>query len=307
MPLQERGQKTLWIYTGVFLFLCLLVIMAPLDALPLMLCMPALFSVMSERQARPAIAAVVTLIPALLVFLPEFRGSAIMYLFLMGCGVIFHRQLSRGNISTAVLLPSCLLLALAFSSIMYLAGQQGVSFGALISRWVGGFMDQMMAVYKETSTQSAIDEMAAFRASVEGYAVQLFWGFLASSILSIMWVNLLIANRVNWRYHLDQWRCPDWVVGAFILAGVLSLLEYDQAHLFGINLLVVVLQVYFFQGIAIVASAMMFYDWSRFVRYIVYILILTQIYMMIGIAGLGLFDTWFDFRKKIRTTEGDKT
>lgn len=307
MPLIGRGQKTLSIYTGVFLFMCILVIMAPVDAMPLMLCLPALYTAFSDRYRRPAIAALVALIPALLVFVPGYAGSVIMYLFIIGCGIIFSRMLARGNVSMAVLVPASLVFACTFSSTLYLANEQGVGQGALVGQWVGGFMDQMMAVYKQTASQAVINEMAAFRMRVEVYAVQLFWGLVASSILSVMWVNLLIANGVSKGYELRRWRCPDWVVGLFIMASVLSLLSYDTAHLLGINLLVVVLQVYFFQGMAIVASAMAYYEWSRFIRVIVYVLILTQIYIMIGIAGLGLFDTWFDFRKMTRNSEGDKT
>jgi hypothetical protein len=256
-------------------------------------------------NARAAV--LVALMPAALAFVPGYTGSAIMYLFIIGCGIIFSRLLSRGSVSLAVLVPASLVLAFSFSSVMYLASEQSMGLNTLVAQWVKDFLDQMMAVYKQTSSQTVVNEMMAFRQSVEGYAVKLFWGFVASSLLSLMWVNLLIANGMNKRYRLGEWRCPDWVVGLFILASVLSLLSYDAAHMLGINLLIVVLQLYFFQGMAIVSSAMVHYEWSRFIRCIVYILILTQIYIMIAVAGLGLFDTWFNFRKMIRKTQGDKT
>lgn len=307
MPLTGRGRKTLWIYTGVFLFMGLLVITVPVDAMPLLVCLPALFSAFSDRIGKPTAALAAALAPALLAFVPGFAGSAIVYLFVIGLGVLFHRLLGRGSVNLAVLVPSSLVLAFAFTSTLYLAAGQGVTIGALISQWVGGFFDQLMAVYRQTASEGVIREMTAFRERMEGYAVKLFWGFLASSVLSVMWVNLLIANGVNRRYPLGRWRCPDWVVGLFILSGVLSLVSYGKVSAVGLNLLIVVLQVYFFQGMAIASSFMAHHEWSRFIRTIVYVLILTQIYIMIGIAGLGLFDTWFDFRKKIRSSEGDKT
>lgn len=307
MPLTGRGQKTLWISTGVFLFMGLLAIMLPVDAMPLLVCLPALYSVFSDRVGKPVAALAAALAPALLAFVPGYAGGVIIYLFVIGLGVLFHRLFGRGSINLAVLVPSSLVLACAFSTVLYLAAEQGVAVGALISQWVGGFFDQMMAVYRQTTSEGVIREMTVFRERMEGYAVQLFWGLLASSVLSVMWVNLLIANGVNRRYPLGRWRCPDWVVGLFILAGVLSLVSYEGVNVVGLNLLIVVLQVYFFQGMAIASSFMAHYEWSRFIRAIVYVLILTQIYIMIGIAGLGLFDTWFNFRKRIRNSEGDKT
>ncbi|HNY64505.1 MAG TPA: DUF2232 domain-containing protein [Deltaproteobacteria bacterium] len=287
--------------------MCVLAIMAPVDALPVMLCLPALYSSLSERLARPAYAAAAALAPALLAFVPGLAGSALVYLFFIGCGMVLSRLLGKGHISLAVLVPASLMFALLFSGALFLSAEKGVSMTTLVAGWVDGFMDQMMAVYSQTSSQAVVENMKEFRSTIEGHAVRLFWGLTASTVLSIMWVNLLIANRVSRRYRLREWRCPDWVVGLFILASVLSLLQYGPANLFGLNLLIVVIQVYFFQGIAIVASVMIQYDWSRFIRYVIYILILTQIYIMIGVAGLGLFDTWFNFRKMIRNSEGEKT
>jgi uncharacterized protein YybS (DUF2232 family) len=64
-------------------------------------------------------------------------------------------------------------------------------------------------------------------------------------------------------------------------------------------------QVYFLQGLAIVSVFMDERKWPGMIRWPIYILILIQIYMMIIVAGFGLFDTWFDFRKRIRTPKGD--
>ena len=118
MPLTGRGRKTLWIYTGVFLFMGLLVITVPVDAMPLLVCLPALFSAYSDRIGKPASALAAALAPALLAFVPGYAGSVIIYLFVIGLGVLFHRLLGRGSINFAVLEPSSLVLAFAFSSIL---------------------------------------------------------------------------------------------------------------------------------------------------------------------------------------------
>jgi hypothetical protein len=73
----------------------------------------------------------------------------------------------------------------------------------------------------------------------------------------------------------------------------------------GLNLLILVGQSYFFQGIAIVASFMTHNKWPGFLRWPLYIFILIQVYIMVIVAGIGLFDTWFDFRKMIRTPKGE--
>ena len=95
------------------------------------------------------------------------------------------------------------------------------------------------------------------------------------------------------------------MVGFFIAAGFHpSELRCDTD--FGFNLMIVVSQVYFFQGLAIVTAFLTGYNWSKVVRWVVYILIFSQIYIMIAVTALGLFDTWFNFRNRIRSSEGER-
>jgi len=74
---------------------------------------------------------------------------------------------------------------------------------------------------------------------------------------------------------------------------------------FGLNALIIISHAYFFQGLAIVASYFQARAWGRIFRWVIYLLILSQIYIMMIVTGLGLFDTWFDFRNRIRNTKGD--
>jgi uncharacterized protein YybS (DUF2232 family) len=86
---------------------------------------------------------------------------------------------------------------------------------------------------------------------------------------------------------------------------VLTLIQHKLLQTAGYNLLVIAGQVYFLQGLAILSVFMDERKWPGMIRGPIYILILIQIYMMIIVAGFGLFDTWFDFRKRIRTPKGD--
>jgi uncharacterized protein YybS (DUF2232 family) len=113
---------------------------------------------------------------------------------------------------------------------------------------------------------------------------------------------------MQWRSKtipLRDWKSPDWFIAFFILAGLLSLFQQKLLETIGLNLLIIVGQVYFFQGLAIISVFMHERQWPGLIRWPIYILILIQIYIMIIVAGFGLFDTWFNFRKRIRTPKGD--
>ena len=116
MPLLNRGPKTLWIYTGVFLFMGVLVIVMTPQAVPLALCLPSIYCVFSERTAgiNPVL---VGLIPAVLIFIPPYFHSVVFYLCLLGCGVLLGRYVQRRNIGLAVVVPTCLIFFLFMLSI----------------------------------------------------------------------------------------------------------------------------------------------------------------------------------------------
>jgi hypothetical protein len=305
MPLLSRGPKTLWIYTGVFLFFGVLVIVMTPQAVPLALCLPSIYCVFSERSAgvNPLL---VGLIPAVLIFIPPYFHSVVLYLSLIGCGILLGRYVQRHNIGLAVLVPTGLIFFLFMLSIFVVASSEGGSLSAVISRWVGNIMNQVAAVYETMLSPSEMMQFKMSRAAIEARIIKIFPAIMATTFAFVMWLNLIILSGIRKDVVLRAWKCPDWVVGGFILAGVFTIIPLNTVNAIGLNLLIVISYAYFYQGLAIIASFMAERNWAKMFRWVIYILILSQIYIMIIIAALGLFDTWFDFRKRIRISKGDE-
>ncbi len=306
MPLIDRGPKILWIYTGVFLFMCVLVIAMTPQAVPLALCLPSIYCAFSER-IRGINPIIIGLIPAVLIFIPPLFQSVILYLSLLACGILLHWLVQREHVGLAVLIPTCLIFSLFMLSIFFIASSEGISFMAVIAGWVENIMNQVASVYETMLSPSDMMQFKMNRPEIQGRIIDLFPAIMATTFAFAMWINLLIVAAIKKDILLRTWKCPDWVVGIFILAGVLSIITADTVRAFGLNLLIVVVYVYFYQGLAIVASFMAGHNWVRMIRWVIYVLILSQIYIMIIVSALGLFDTWFNFRKRIRTSKGDET
>ena len=79
--------------------------------------------------------------------------------------------------------------------------------------------------------------------------------------------------------------------------GVDASFALSGLKLFGSNLLLVLGTVYFFQGLAIVAFYFERWRVPLFVRGFVYAVFFLGRVVSMGVAVLGLFDVWFDFRK----------
>ena len=127
---------------------------------------------------------------------------------------------------------------------------------------------------------------------------------LSSSLISF-WVSLLTARQVVQRRGLPFpdygslycWRAPEILVWGVIVSGVLLLLPGVVVKTVGLNGLTVFTIVYFFQGIAIVAYFLQKKQVPRVARVLLYGLIAFQQVLMLVVAGVGFFDTWFNFRK----------
>jgi uncharacterized protein YybS (DUF2232 family) len=67
--------------------------------------------------------------------------------------------------------------------------------------------------------------------------------------------------------------------------------------LFGINGLLILMTIYFFQGIAIISFYFEKKRFPRLLRIVLYSLIALQQVVLLVVVGLGFFDMWLNFRK----------
>lgn len=124
-------------------------------------------------------------------------------------------------------------------------------------------------------------------------------------ITLIVWLNvisardILIMNNLHCPSFgdLTAWKTPEWCVWAFIISGMCVIVPVTVLKWAGINGLMVCLMVYFIQGIAIIAYFFKAKRIPRFLRYIFYMLLVFQQYLLIPVILLGLFDLWLNFRK----------
>lgn len=299
------GGKTQWIITWLFLLFSFFIVAMTEVALPAMVIFPGLYCLYAEKMpVRSHLW--VSVIPMVLAVLPSMRFGVLMYGALLVTGIIMQMLLRKGHAGLAVALPTTLFFSLFVLAVVSIARQESLSFQGVLSQWAAKILDEVQVIYQGVLSQQ---DMAVFRTSrpvLQERIAIMFPSIVLTSTATMLWVNLLIVSRAFRNIVLSAWKAPDWVVAVFILASILTLVKHQSAHVIGLNLLITVGQVYFFQGLAIVACFMNERRWPGFIRWPLYILVLIQIYIMIVVAGLGLFDTWFDFRKRIRTVKGDE-
>jgi hypothetical protein len=141
-------------------------------------------------------------------------------------------------------------------------------------------------------------------------AVIVFPGLLASLDLMLHWWNLLVQRRLprlwNGRppgpENLDEWGIPFHLVWVTIGGGLLILSSLDPLKSIGVNVVLAMAFVHLLQGVAVVAFLLRKKGAPRFLRWLVFGAIFLQHFFTAATAAIGLFDVWFDFRRRLGTT-----
>jgi uncharacterized protein YybS (DUF2232 family) len=94
----------------------------------------------------------------------------------------------------------------------------------------------------------------------------------------------------------SRFRNPDGIVWLLIVGGFTLLLKEGYITRITLNVLIVILFLYFVQGIAILTYFQRKLSLSRFLLPVFYFLMIIQPIVLVPVAAIGLFDLWADFR-----------
>ena len=221
-------------------------------------------------------------------------GSLLLPMFLRR-QVAWDRALFYATVGSAVVTAAMMLFAVLTS---------GINIQALINQMIQVEVDQAMQIYRDSGFSEA--QLQSMRQIVDGLAVfigESFYGLYLTSIVVVQAFCLLVLQRLkgNW-YQLSgvpfaTWRLPSGLIWLLIAAGFGLLAPVNVVALVGRNLLVVLLPLYFFQGMAVVTSFLQKKTYPSLVKGLIYLLLLIFNPLPIIITCVGVFDLWIDFRR----------
>jgi uncharacterized protein YybS (DUF2232 family) len=180
------------------------------------------------------------------------------------------------------------------------------SLWGLVSDYLRQNLELVLAMYRDMDTS---DEGIVISAeALEGIhyvMLRLMPAVVIISTLFVVWSNLLLARPLLHSRRLfypdfgtlNQWRAPESLVWVAIGAGILLLVPHKGVKLFGVNGLLVMMMIYFFQGIAICSYYFEKKQFPRVLRAILYGLIALQQLILLLVIAAGFFDMWVDFRR----------
>ena len=102
---------------------------------------------------------------------------------------------------------------------------------------------------------------------------------------------------------ISRWQAPDACVWILIGGGILLFLPPPLLRGVALNVLLLVAPLYLLQGIGIVVFYLNRGPAPILIRWLAYLFLVLQPLLLLGVAGFGLFDLWFDFRRLHRHKE----
>jgi uncharacterized protein YybS (DUF2232 family) len=190
--------------------------------------------------------------------------------------------------------------------LLFYSNMSGKGIYALVAEYVSINLKLTLELYENMGvSQESIRMISNSLENIEYVLIRIIPALIVAGIFFVCWTNLLLAKPIFKSRELfypsfgslKLWKAPEFLVWGIIGCGLLLLLPDKTLKIFGLNGLLILITIYFFQGIAIVSFYFEKKRFPRGLRFFLYSLIALQQAILLVIIGLGFFDMWLNFRK----------
>ena len=298
------------ILTGILL--CILII-AVIYVMPLIgvfawmvLPLPVLFYRLKTGRNSSGIIIAASLV-MLVVFTQNFAFNTIYFGSLLMTGFFLGEFIEKHLSIEKIMLYTCFAVLGTCTAVLFI---YSLTYSQGIEHLISNYISRYHALSSQLFSDSAqlYPEMKVDRQMLEKASslfVLIFPGIFINSYLTMIWLNIILIKKVLSKKgivvksieNLNQWKAPDSLVFGVIGLSVLIFLPIYTIKIIAVNCLIILMFVYFFQGIAVVSYFFQKKRWPFALRFFFYTLIGVQPVFMFLVIGFGLFDTWINFRK----------
>lgn len=215
-----------------------------------------------------------------------------------------------------ILITLGLMLGLGVVALVVFAADSGQPVFTLIDSVVDKEIRQAVKMMEEFSAGSGQSpaETASFREAVVGMGElmrRIYPGMLvamggALQLATVGLLALLLRPRALPGPAFARWRAPELLVWALIAAGFAAAFSGGTLQNVALNLLVILLPIYFLQGLAVIEHFLVGRGVAPLWRGGGYLLLLVINPLPMIVTGVGIFDLWADFRKKRINNDNDQ-
>ena len=205
------------------------------------------------------------------------------------------------------ILYTCLAVIVSgFFGLVFYSNVNGTEISVLVSEYIAQNLKLTMVLYESMGvSEESLIQLSNSLEQIHYVLIRIVPAMVIGSTLFVAWINLLLAKGILTAKgvffpdfgRLNHWKAPDALIWLFIGCGGMLLMPGNSLKMLGLNGLLILLTVYFLQGIAVVSYYFEKKRFPRALRLFLYTLIALQQFILLLIIGLGLFDIWLNFRK----------
>lgn len=249
-------------------------------------------------------------IVALLLMMVVLGGISPNALFFSGLILIgfFLAEFIEMNLSVekTILYASSIVLLFAATGVILYSIISSKGPVAIISGYVEKSMELTMYLYENIG----IEEDLLYKISnslekIQFLLIRIIPALFVVFTIFVSWTTLLLVRPIlkgaNLFFpdfgSLNLWKAPEKLVWGVIGCGFLLLLPNQSVRILGLNCVIILMMIYFFQGIAIVSYYFEKKQFPKPLKFFMYSFIALQQIIILIVIGLGFFDMWLDFRK----------
>ena len=220
-------------------------------------------------------------------------------------GFLMPELLLRGVTASRALFWTTAANMLIFTAaVIVYSSYSGIDLQKLISTEISGSLKQALNLYEKGGVTGEELELIKSSMTTAGELLNRLYPALVTVMLVVIAVcNLVLIKKTTVKTAPDlvigdftAFRNPDLLVWVLIITGFSLLLPVSPVTTPALNFLLIIIMLYFFQGMAVVTAMITKHSVPALLRILFYTMLIIQPYLLALVAGIGLFDLWADFR-----------
>ncbi|MCX7817438.1 MAG: YybS family protein [Syntrophales bacterium] len=239
--------------------------------------------------------------------------SFLPFIFFVSLGIVLSELFEKNlSIEKTTFLCSLFGFSALFLFILFYSYQTNTPPLEVVKGYIAATIKKSVDLYSRMDILP--EQISQIKENTEEIITFLTYTSPALALISItltVWLNIVSAREILIMNNLPspsfgdltKWKAPDWYVWFFIASGTCIILPTTTLKWVGINGLMICLMVYLIQGVAIIAYFFKTKNVPRILRYVFYMFLVFQQYLLIPVILLGLFDLWVNFRKHISSPD----
>jgi len=233
------------------------------------------------------------------------QTGSLAYLIQFGLASMVLPFLLRRNWTWDRAVAGTLVVLLAVGGITLTAysSTRGVPVAELVGQYVNSEVESALGIYRQANLPAdQLEQLQATVRQMADFLVRAWPALMTVATAAVLLLNVLMLSVFSrGRYeipggHFRSWKAPELLVWPLILGGFGVLYADGMVERVALNVLTMLLPLYFLQGMAVVTHYFQKRGVPPFFRGLGYLVVTILNPLPLMVVAVGVFDLWADFR-----------